>query len=53
MFAGVLVISELLRRLHGGLAMDILAGALTCLDDVEMGEAIARTYEYGYVSVAQ
>ncbi|WP_269514472.1 hypothetical protein [Brevundimonas subvibrioides] len=52
-FAGVLVISELLRRLHGGLAMDVLAGALTCLDDVEGGVAVGGTYEHGYVVVSK
>jgi len=47
--AAVLAISELLRRLHGGTALELLSGSMLVLSDCEHSTMIARTYEFGFV----
>jgi hypothetical protein len=46
--AAALVISELLRRLNGGVAYDLIAGSVACLDDVEACAGNSSTYEFGF-----
>lgn len=47
--AAVLVIAELLRRLHGGDAIEVLSGSLLSLDDVEAFTMTGSPYAYGHV----
>lgn len=47
--AGVMVISELLRRLHGGAAYEVLAGSMLALDAVEGVAQPAPVYAFGHV----
>ena len=51
--AGVLVIAELLRRLHGGDAIEVLSGSLLAPEDVEVVTMAADPYGYGHVPVAR
>lgn len=52
LIAGCLVIAELLRRLHGGLALEYASGSAAALEDIEIGILQAPTYSYGYVNAA-
>lgn len=47
--AGCLVISELLRRLHGGQAVEVLSLSMLSPDDIEMVAAPAPPYAFGHV----
>ena len=47
--AGSLVISELLRRLHGGTPLEFATGSVLALEDIEVGSSAKRTYDGGYV----
>jgi hypothetical protein len=49
---GCLVISELLRRLHGGLALEVASLSLLSLEDVEAIQSSAPTYSGGHLPVA-
>jgi hypothetical protein len=49
--AACLVISELLRRLHGGEALEVASLSLLSLDDVETVSMEALPYEFGFVPV--
>ena len=49
--AGCLVISELLRRLHGGRALEFASGSVASLDDIETGGLEAAPYSFGHVTV--
>lgn len=49
--AELLVISELLRRLHGGSALELMSGSLMSLDDVETVAMTAPPYGFGHVPV--
>jgi hypothetical protein len=49
LIAGCLVISELLRRLNGGLAFEFLAGSASTLADLEGGNLDAPVYAHGHV----
>jgi hypothetical protein len=49
--AGLLVISELLRRLHAGPAHEIIAGSLLNPGDLEAIGMSADPYAYGHVSL--
>lgn len=49
--AAAFVISELLRRLHGGAGYSVISGSTMCLDDLEVVEGVNTTYAYGYVPV--
>jgi len=46
--AGCLVLAELLRRLHGGGALEFVTGSLSAPGDFEMGSIKAGPYENGF-----
>lgn len=46
--AAALVISELLRRLNGGASYEVIAGSVTCFDDVEACSGVSGIYEFGF-----
>jgi hypothetical protein len=49
LIAGCLVVSELLRRLHGGMAFEFAAGSVLSLDDIESGSRKAEAYGFGHL----
>lgn len=49
--AAVLAIGELLRRLHGGPAMEVVSGSLIALEDVEAFHGDPEPYAHGYVDI--
>ena len=49
LIAGSLVISELLRRLHGGIALEFASGSVSTLESIETGELDADAYIYGHL----
>lgn len=49
LIAGCLAVSELLRRLHGGVALEYAAGSVLALDDIESGSIIAGIYAFGHL----
>jgi hypothetical protein len=49
--AAALAISELLRRLNGGMACEVIAGSVTCFDDVEVCAGTSQVYEFGFCPV--
>lgn len=49
--AGLLVISELLRRLHGGPSLELVSGSLLSLTDLEAISMKSVPYRYGHVTV--
>jgi hypothetical protein len=51
LIAACLVIAELLRRLHGGLALEFLSGSVSALDDVESGTIDSAAYSHGHVAI--
>ena len=51
LIAGCLVISELLRRLHGGTALEFATGSVSALQDIETGSAAVAPYAYGHVAI--
>jgi hypothetical protein len=52
LIAGVLVIAELLRRLHGGVALELAAGSAAALDALETVGIEPGPYAFGHVPVA-
>jgi hypothetical protein len=48
LIAGLLGISELLRRLHGGLALELASGSISALEDLEIASGAGGVYEYGF-----
>jgi len=52
LIAGGFVIAELLRRLHGGVALDVVAGSTAALEDIEISPIAAGPYRCGHVPVA-
>lgn len=50
--AGCLVIGELLRRLNGGGAFELLSGSVAALEDIETVPIRTGPYAFGYVSAA-
>ncbi len=50
--AGAFAIAELLRRLHGGPAIELVSGSVAALEDVEVSMLENRIYEYGHVAAA-
>lgn len=50
--AGVMVIAELLRRLHGGVAFELIAGSVFALDAMESVTALALPYAFGHLAAA-
>lgn len=53
LIAGVMVVAELLRRLHGGVALELAAGSASALDTIETIPMQAEPYAFGHVPVAQ
>jgi len=49
LIAGCLVISELLRRLNGGVALEFISGSVAALADFESGARQATAYTAGHV----
>ncbi|WP_100179602.1 thiamine biosynthesis protein ThiF [Bradyrhizobium nitroreducens] len=49
LIAGCLAVSELLRRLHGGIALEYAAGSVFALDDIECGSIEAEVYAFGHL----
>jgi hypothetical protein len=49
LIAGCLVVSELLRRLHGGMALEFSAASVLSLDDIESGSTKAEAYAFGHL----
>jgi hypothetical protein len=52
LIAGVLVIAELLRRLHGGVALELATGSTSALNALETVPMQAGHYAFGHVPVA-
>lgn len=50
LIAGALAISELLRKLHGGIALELASGSVAALDSFETVEMQSSPYDYGYVA---
>lgn len=50
--AGAFAITELLRRLHGGTAIELVSASMAALEDVEVSFLEKRIYEFGHVPVA-
>jgi hypothetical protein len=51
LIAGVMVIAELLRRLHGGVALELAAGSAAALEAMEVVQMQADPYAFGHVPV--
>lgn len=51
LIAACLAIAEVLRRLHGGVALEFLSSSASALDDIESGTQPAKAYAHGYVDV--
>jgi hypothetical protein len=49
LIAGCLVVSELLRRLHGGIALEFAAGSVLSLDDLETGAFETGPCTFGFL----
>lgn len=49
LIAACLTIAEVLRRLHGGAALEFLSTSASTLDDIENGTLPAQPYAHGYV----
>jgi hypothetical protein len=49
MIAGTLVVSEVLRRLHGGVNLELVSGSVAALDDIETVSLPDKTYPGGFV----
>jgi hypothetical protein len=50
--AAAFAIAELLRRLHGGPALELLSGSVAALEDVETSPGESGIYEFGHVAAA-
>jgi hypothetical protein len=53
LIAACLVISELLRRLHGGVAIEVASASVSSLADIEVVVAQTDIYDFGHVPVAK
>jgi hypothetical protein len=49
LIAACLAIAEVLRRLHGGIALEFLSTSASTLDDIETGALPVQPYAHGYV----
>jgi hypothetical protein len=52
LIAGVMVIAELLRRLHGGVALELAAGSASALEAMETVAMQAAPYAFGHLPAA-
>jgi hypothetical protein len=48
--AAALAISELLRRLHDGKALELISGSVAALEDVDISSVASDIYEFGHVA---
>jgi len=48
LLAALLGVSEILRRLHGGLALELASGSASVLADIETVASPAGVYQYGF-----
>jgi hypothetical protein len=48
LLAGLLGVSEILRRLHGGLALELVSGSVSALADIETVGNPAEVYQHGF-----
>jgi len=51
LLAGGLVIAEILRRLHGGDALDVVSGSALTLEDIATVTGQSGIYSYGHVAI--
>jgi hypothetical protein len=51
LLAGGLVIAEILRRLHGGDALDVVSGSAVTLEDIATVTGQSGIYSYGHVAI--
>jgi len=51
LIAGILAISELLRRLHGGAALELASGSVAALESIETVATVRTPYAFGHVTV--
>ncbi|WP_419808585.1 hypothetical protein [Sphingomonas sp.] len=49
--ASILAVGELLRRLHGGDAMELVSGSLMALDDTEAFTGAPEPYAHGHLDI--
>jgi hypothetical protein len=49
LIAACLVVSELLRRLNGGCAFELMSGSVAALDDIESLSMLAKPYAFGHL----
>lgn len=49
--AAALVVSELLRRLNGGISCQVIAGSVTCFDDIEVCARPSQVYPFDFCPV--
>jgi hypothetical protein len=47
-----MAVAELLRRLHGGVAFEVISGSVFALEAVEYVSAPAPPYAFGHVDAA-
>jgi hypothetical protein len=50
--AAALAIAELLRRLHGGPALELISGSMSALEDIETSFVACGPYEFGHCPIA-
>lgn len=48
--AAAFVLAEILRRLNGGGAFELVSGSMSCLDDIEVSKLECGPYEWGHVT---
>ena len=48
LLAAAFAISEILRRLHGGIAFEVLSASTTALEDIETSAVPSSVYAYGH-----
>lgn len=53
MTAAALVIGEVLRRLHSGSALELVAGSLACPEDIAVSATTAGPYDHGFTTANQ
>lgn len=53
LIAGLMVISELLRRLHSGIALELAAGSVSALEAIETVSMQSEPYAFGHVPASR
>lgn len=51
--AGAFMLAEILRRLNGGHAFELVSGSLSSLDDLEVSRCESEPYSWGHVPAVQ